>query len=121
MTNTPVTCPVEAAMRVLGGKWKPLILFYLMDGAKRFGELRRLMPHVTQQMLTLQLRELEQDGIIHREVYKQVPPKVEYWLTPLGQQLEPILKQMLDWGVEYMQANGIEAVPPAELAAKAGG
>ncbi|MBW4437608.1 MAG: helix-turn-helix transcriptional regulator [Pleurocapsa minor GSE-CHR-MK-17-07R] len=120
MTNTPVTCPVEAAMRVLGGKWKPLILFYLMDGTKRFGELRRLMPHVTQQMLTLQLRELEQDGIIHREVYKQVPPKVEYCLTPLGRQLEPTLKQMLDWGLAYMEANGIEAVPPAELAAKAG-
>lgn len=108
------TCPVEAAMRVMGGKWKPLILFYLMDGTKRFGELRRLIPGITQQMLTLQLRELERDGIIHREVYREVPPKVEYSLTDLGRALDPTLRAMLDWGVQFMEINGIEALPPPE-------
>jgi DNA-binding HxlR family transcriptional regulator len=101
-------------MRVMGGKWKPLILFYLMDGTKRFGELRRLIPGITQQMLTLQLRELERDGIIHREVYREVPPKVEYSLTDLGRALDPTLRAMLDWGVQFMEINGIEALPPPE-------
>ncbi|HEY6409906.1 MAG TPA: helix-turn-helix domain-containing protein [Ktedonobacteraceae bacterium] len=96
-------CPVEATADIIGGKWKAVILYYLFQGTKRFNELRRLLPEVTQRMLTLQLRELEQDGIVHREIYKEVPPKVEYSLTEFGTSLGPIIVQMLDWGEEYME------------------
>jgi DNA-binding HxlR family transcriptional regulator len=95
-------CPVEATLDVIGGKWKPLILFYLLGETRRFGELRRLMPGVTQRMLTRHLRELEEDGVVHREVYREVPPKVEYSLTEFGRSLEPVLLQMLDWGQRYI-------------------
>lgn len=91
-------CPVEFTLGVIGGKWKGILLYHLIDGVKRFNEFRRLCPNVTQRMLTLQLRELEQDGIVHREVYQQVPPKVEYSLTPLGQTLTPLILQMKQWG-----------------------
>lgn len=100
-------CPIEATLAVIGGKWKPLILYHLFAGTCRFGELRRRVPAATQQMLTQQLRELERDGIVHREVYREVPPKVEYSLTPLGRSLEPILLGMADWGARY------EALPSA--------
>ena len=80
-----------------------MILFYLLFDKKRFGELRRLLPGVTQRMLTLQLRELEADGIIHRHVYREVPPKVEYSLTDFGKSLQPIIVQMREWGEQYMQ------------------
>jgi DNA-binding HxlR family transcriptional regulator len=96
------SCSVEATLDVIGGKWKGVVLFYLLDGVKRFGELRRLLPEVTQRMLTLQLRELEEAGIIHREVYREVPPRVEYSLTTFGTSLEPILLLMRDWGDDYM-------------------
>lgn len=106
-------CPVEATLDVLGGKWKPLILFYLLDNTLRFGELKRKMPDtLTQQMLTRQLRELEDHGIVHREVYKQVPPKVEYSLTELGQSLKPLLLHMLDWGLMYAKQTGVELLQP---------
>ncbi|SRR5258708_5530113 len=95
-------CAVEATADIIGGKWKTVILYHLFQGPKRFNELRRLLPEVTQRMLTLQLRELEQDGIVHREIYKEVPPKVEYSLTEFGTSLGPIIVQMLDWGEEYM-------------------
>ena len=94
-------CSVEATLDVIGGKWKGVILYHLMNGTKRFGEFRRLMPYVTQRMLTLQLRELEEDGVVHREVYRQVPPKVEYSLTEFGNSLSPILVLMREWGAEY--------------------
>ncbi len=97
----PYKCAVEATLDVIGGKWKGVILFHLLEGTRRFGEFRRLLPSVTQRMLTLQLRELEQDGIVHREVYAQIPPKVEYSLTEFGRSLEPILLQMCAWGGEY--------------------
>ena len=97
------SCPVEATVDIIGGKWKSVILFHLLPGKKRFGELQRLLPGVTQRMLTLQLRELEEDGIIARHVYREVPPKVEYSLTDFGTSLQPILLQMRDWGQEYMQ------------------
>jgi DNA-binding HxlR family transcriptional regulator len=101
-------CPVETAINVMGGKWKPLILFYLLDGTKRFNALQRLMPQTTRRMLTQHLRELERDGIVHREVYREVPPKVEYSLTPLGRSMEPILAQMLAWGQQYLRERAAE-------------
>jgi DNA-binding HxlR family transcriptional regulator len=97
-------CPVERTLEVLSGKWKANILFHLLPGTKRSGELRRLMPEVTQQMLTAHLRELERDGIIHRKVYAQVPPKVEYSLTPLGRSLGPVFDKIYEWGVVYLRS-----------------
>lgn len=103
MIEHPNLCPVEATLQVIGGKWKPLILFYLLQGTQRFSQLRRSIPHVTQQMLTLQLRELEHHGIVRRHVYAEVPPKVEYSLTETGRSLEPVLLLMLEWGQTYMR------------------
>jgi len=100
--------PVEVTLSIIGGKWKPLIVFYLLSGTKRFSELRRLLPQATQQMLTMQLRELEQAGILHRHVYAQVPPKVEYSLTELGRSIEPVLRQMCSWGEWYSAQMGLE-------------
>src|SRR6266851_137336 len=103
-----IICPVEVTLSIVGGKWKPIIVWYLLSGTKRFGELRRLIPDATQQMLTTQLRELEQMGILHRQVYAQVPPKVEYSLTELGRSLEPIILQIYTWGEWYCNQNSIE-------------
>ena len=94
-------CPVEATLDVLGGRWKGVILYHLLKGPKRFGEFRRMLPEVTQRMLTLQLRELEQDGVISRKIFAEIPPHVEYSLTEFGKTLEPILLLMLDWGATY--------------------
>lgn len=94
-------CPVEATLDIIGGRWKGIILYHLLDGKKRFSEFRRLFPAMTQRSLTIQLRELERDGVIHREVFPAVPPKVEYSLTQHGQNLEPILRAMSDWGEHY--------------------
>ncbi|HEX6361213.1 helix-turn-helix domain-containing protein [Actinophytocola sp.] len=88
-------------MEILGGKWKLVILEHLRDGVRRFGELQRLLPAITPRMLTRQLRELEADGIVHRHVYPVVPPKVEYSLTGLGRDLEPLLTQLRAWGERY--------------------
>ena len=103
---TGTKCGVETTIAVVGGKWKPMILYALLSGPRRFGELNRLIPEVTQRMLTLQLRELEEDGVISREVYKQVPPKVEYSLTPFGRTIEPILLLMEQWGEQYADMVG---------------
>ena len=94
-------CPVKTALDVIGGKWKPLILYFLKDGAVRFSDLRRSVPDVTQKMLTDRLRELEADGIVRRKVYAQVPPKVEYSLTAYGKTLSPILEAMAAWGTKH--------------------
>lgn len=96
-------CPVTRTMTVIGGKWKPIILFCLRDETKRFSEIKRLIPGVTQKMLTQQLRELEEQGIIHREIYPVVPPKVEYSLTQYGCTLIPILDNMAQWGKTHNQ------------------
>ncbi|GIP47467.1 helix-turn-helix transcriptional regulator [Paenibacillus sp. DXFW5] len=94
-------CPVEFTLDVIGGKWKGVLLYHLINGPIRFNEFRRICPTITQRMLTLQLRELEEDGIVHREVYHQVPPKVEYSLTEFGQTLIPIIQKMKEWGETY--------------------
>jgi DNA-binding HxlR family transcriptional regulator len=109
-------CPVETTIDILGGKWKPLILFYLLDGTCRFGELQRRLPQVTRRMLTQHLRELERDGIVHRYVYQQVPPRVDYSLTPLGWSLKPVLDRMLEWGQHYVsqRAGQTSENPPAK-------
>lgn len=98
-----LTCAVETTLNIIGGRWKVLILHELFSGTKRFNELHRALHGITQKMLTQQLREMEEDGIIHREVYPQVPPKVEYSLTSLGRSLEPILDAMHQWGLHYNQ------------------
>ena len=91
-------CSIEAAISLIDGKWKCVILFHLLGGTARFNELRRRLPSVTQRMLTNQLRELEVDGLIVRTIYAQVPPKVEYSLSPLGRSLEPVLLALKTWG-----------------------
>lgn len=96
-------CSVEAALDVIGGKWKGVILYHLLRGTHRFGELQRFVPNVTRRMLTLSLRELEDEGLVHREVYKQVPPKVEYCLTDYGKTLAPVIKSLRTWGDGYMK------------------
>ena len=95
-------CPVEALVDVVGGKWKMPILTLLFQGTKRYGELRQHLPGITERMLTMQLRELEQSGIIQRKVYAEVPPRVEYSLTELGLSLEPVLQVMLSWSEKYL-------------------
>jgi DNA-binding HxlR family transcriptional regulator len=94
-------CPIRTTLDVIGGKWKPLILFQLKHGPRRFSALRRSIPDVTQKMLTDRLKELERDGIVHREVYAVVPPKVEYSLTPYGEGLNPIQAAMAKWGAGH--------------------
>jgi DNA-binding HxlR family transcriptional regulator len=91
-------CPVKVTLDVIGGRWKTLTLFHLCGRTRRFNELRRLMPGVTQRMLSATLRELERDGVVRREVFAEVPPRVEYSLTPLGESLGPVLEAMAAWG-----------------------
>ncbi len=99
--DADLECPVEITLDVIGGKWKGMVLYWLLDGTARFNEIRRAVPKATQRMLTLQLRELESDGVIRRKVYAEVPPKVEYSLTEFGLSLKPILLLMRDWGTQY--------------------
>jgi DNA-binding HxlR family transcriptional regulator len=119
-------CGVETTVSVIEGRWKLRILFQLLSGTKRFSELKRLLPGVTQRMLTLHVRELERDGLIHREVYREVPPKVEYSLTAMGRSLEPLLRLMSEWGhgnraalvAAVVQAAGTAADPGLPAAAE---
>ncbi|RLL55636.1 transcriptional regulator [Mariprofundus sp. EBB-1] len=96
-------CPVEAALEVIGGKWKSIILYHLQHETLRFNALKRVMPGITQRMLTKQLRELEADELIIRKVYAEVPPKVEYSMTDYGKTLEPVLLALQNWGIGHME------------------
>jgi DNA-binding HxlR family transcriptional regulator len=104
MTNEPTqgTVFVQTTLKVLGGKWKILILWHLRDDAKRFSELKRLMPEITEKMLIQQLRELERDGIVSRKVYSEVPLKVEYAFTDYGLSLKPVLQALCNWGEHHL-------------------
>ena len=103
MSNNTFSCGLDAALAVIGGKWKPIILCHLKHGTKRTSELKRLMPSITQKMLTQQLRELEADGVVTRIVYEQVPPKVEYSLSSYGQSLAPVLELLCLWGEKHIE------------------
>jgi len=101
-------CPVGTTLELIGGKYKALILWHLSSGTLRFNQLQKLLPNATPRMLTLQLRELEKQELVQRTVYAQVPPKVEYSMTRLGQSLMPILTAMRDWGAAYLRSQDIE-------------
>ena len=104
--NTLPACPVETTLTLISSKWKVLIVRDLLAGTKRFGELRRSVGNVSQKVLTAQLREMEEDGLVDRKVYPEVPPRVEYSLTELGRSLEPVLSDMWNWGEEYRARSG---------------
>jgi len=101
-----VGCPVETTIKVIGGRWKVLVIHYLMEKTTRFNELGRLLPDISHRTLTKQLRELEGDGVVHREVYAEVPPRVEYSLTALGWSLQPVLTAMHAWGEAHEKQTG---------------
>lgn len=103
------TCPVEGALNLIDGKWKVVILYKLMQGTLRFNEIRRRLPNVTQRMLTTQLRQLEADGLILRKVYPEVPPRVEYSLSPRGRSLEPVIMALKAWGDENLNLSSSQA------------
>ena len=106
--KTADTCPVRTTLELIGGKYKALILWHLSDGKLRFSELQKKIGGATPKMLTQQLRELETQQLIHREVYPIIPPKVEYSLTELGKSLMPVLMSMRDWGAAYLRTQNIE-------------
>ena len=107
-TKDGCNCPVDVTLKMIGGKYKALILWHLTGQTLRFGELRRVVPEATPKMLTQQLRELEHDQLLVRKVYPVVPPKVEYSLSALGDSIRPILTAMYGWGEQYMQQNDME-------------
>jgi DNA-binding HxlR family transcriptional regulator len=127
----PAHCPIEIALEVIGGMWKVIVVRELLTGTKRYSELHRGLKHATHKMLAQQLRQLEADGVVDRKVYPQVPPKVEYSLTPLGRQLAPLLDSMNGWGARVIARRaGVgagrtrpvpAAVPTAERASRAVG
>lgn len=93
-------CPVSSTLKVFGGKWKPLILYFISVDVNRFGQLQKMIPDCSKKMMTSQLRELEKDGLINREVFAEVPPKVIYSLTNMGESLRPIFRELSKWGIE---------------------
>lgn len=97
-------CPVEITLDAIGGKYKPIILFHLLKGTRRYKELQREIPGVSQRMLTLHLRGLERDGLVERRVYPETPPRVDYSISDFGRSLEPVLHAMNDWGIAQTQA-----------------
>lgn len=112
ITDTPSkelpSCPVETTLMLISDKWKVLILRDLMSGTRRFGELKKSIGHVTQKVLTAQLRQMEASGLLTRKVYAEVPPRVEYTLTELGYSLKPVLDAMWEWGEAYKKRNDLE-------------
>ncbi|QAB15239.1 winged helix-turn-helix transcriptional regulator [Hydrogenovibrio thermophilus] len=104
VNNQTYQCAFQVAIDILDGKWKGLILWYLMQGPKRNSELRRLIPPITQKMLTQKLRQLEEEGVVIRTVYPVVPPKVDYRLTGQGERLKPVLELLYEWGADYIEA-----------------
>ncbi len=103
MKRMPTSCPAEVTLQVVGGRWKVIILWFLLEETLRFSDLQRAVAGITPKMLTQQLRELERDHIVQRTVYPHVPPKVEYSLTPLGRSLKPIVEAMHHWGLERVE------------------
>lgn len=101
MSKKAVSCPVEVTLEIIGGRWKALVIHELIDGTKRFNELRRALAGISHRTLTQQLRDLEERSIVTRTVYGEVPPRVEYTLTPLGESLRPVLMSMHDWAVAH--------------------
>ena len=104
-----VGCPVEATLDLIDGKWKAVILYHPLGDTIRFNELKRRLSRITQRMLTRQLRELEAAGLIHRDIYAEVPPRVEYSLTTLGRSLEPIIRMLWTWGDQYLSTRKVRA------------
>ena len=121
MKKQGMQCPAEFTLAVIGGRWKVLILYQLFQGVKRFSELQRALAGITQKMLTQQLREMERDGIVQRTVYPQVPPKVEYRLTPLGETLKPVVNAMCKWGLQQSGRDGCDVAEPGQKCAGADG
>jgi len=114
MQNSIQQCPVTTALSIIGGKWKVIILWHLKEGGvKRFGELQRLVRGISQKMLTQELRDLEETGLVSRKVYPVVPPKVEYSLTETGWSLKPVLEQLCDWGSHYRKTRSEAAMEGA--------
>lgn len=111
MNGKEYHCPVELVIELISGKWKLLILRELMSGTRRFSQLQKAIPGITQKMLTKQLRELEEAGLVHRRVYPEVPPRVEYRLTELGSSLEEIFDSMHRWGLRYMEYRIVRQAP----------
>ncbi len=108
--NWKTGCDVEATLSVIGGRWKPILICRLLGGRKRFSELCRLAPNATERMITLQLRELEADGVISRHVFAEVPPRVEYEVTERGRSLKPIIEAMQEWGKDFKETRLSEEV-----------
>lgn len=111
--SSEFNCPVEATIKLIGGKYKAVILWHLIEDKKRFSELKRLLPKATEKMLTQQLRDLERDGLIIRTVYPVIPPKVEYSLSDFGKSIIPVLDSMCNWGKNYLKQGGES--PQADL------
>jgi DNA-binding HxlR family transcriptional regulator len=101
--HSSTNCPITATIDVIGGKWKPIILFVLLDGALRFGEIHRIIPGMALKVLSRQLKELEQDGLITRTAYPEVPPRVEYSLSPKGETLRPVMLLLSEWSTEHLR------------------
>ena len=100
--NEKINCPISATLEYIGGRWKCVILYFLTKGTRRFGEIAARIPPISRKVLTQQLKELERDGLIYREEFKEIPPRVEYSLTPLGQSLSGVFKEMSSWGKTYV-------------------
>jgi DNA-binding HxlR family transcriptional regulator len=108
ITADPYNCPLTAALDKIGGRWKPIILFYLSNGSRRFGQLAVTIPRVSKKVLTQQLKQLEQDGLVSRTPSKELPPRVDYALTDFGKSVLPILNGICDWGKQYAISNDME-------------